>query len=71
MKIQNLDFEEIYDIFAIRIILDSDIENEKRPVIFSAHGVPKSVPQEAKIKNLSFVILENFFRRKNKCMGKL
>tara|TARA_B100000900_G_scaffold329353_1_gene289782 strand:- start:308 stop:1252 length:945 start_codon:yes stop_codon:yes gene_type:complete len=33
----------------------SDIENEKRPVIFSAHGVPKSVPQEAKIKNLSFV----------------
>ena len=33
----------------------SDIEDEKRPVIFSAHGVPKSVPQEAKIKNLSFV----------------
>ena len=33
----------------------SDIENVKRPVIFSAHGVPKSVPQEAKIKNLSFV----------------
>ena len=33
----------------------SDIENEKRPVIFSAHGVPKSVPQEAKIKNLSYV----------------
>ena len=33
----------------------SDIEDEKRPVIFSAHGVPKSVPQEAKSKNLSFV----------------
>ena len=33
----------------------SDIEDEKRPVIFSAHGVPKSVPQEAKLKNLSFV----------------
>ena len=33
----------------------SDIENEKRPIIFSAHGVPKSVPQEAKLKNLSFV----------------
>jgi len=33
----------------------SDIKNEKRPVIFSAHGVPKSVPQEAKLKNLSFV----------------
>ena len=33
----------------------SDIEDEKRPVIFSAHGVPKSVPHEAKLKNLSFV----------------
>ena len=33
----------------------SDIKDEKRPVIFSAHGVPKSVPQEAKSKNLSFV----------------
>ncbi len=33
----------------------SDIEDEKRPVIFSAHGVPKSVPREAKLKNLSFV----------------
>ena len=33
----------------------SDVEDEKRPVIFSAHGVPKSVPQEAKLKNLSFV----------------
>ena len=33
----------------------SDIEDEKRPIIFSAHGVPKSVPQEAKLKNLSFV----------------
>ena len=33
----------------------SDIRDEKRPVIFSAHGVPKSVPQEAKLKNLSFV----------------
>ena len=33
----------------------SDIEDEKRPVIFSAHGVPKSVPQEARLKNLSFV----------------
>ena len=33
----------------------SDIEDKKRPVIFSARGVPKSVPQEAKLKNLSFV----------------
>ena len=33
----------------------SDIKDNTRPVIFSAHGVPKSVPQEAKRKNLSFV----------------
>ena len=33
----------------------SDIKDEDRPVIFSAHGVPKSVPQEAKLKNLSYV----------------
>ena len=29
MQTQNKAFEEIYDLFAIRIILDSDIENEK------------------------------------------
>ena len=29
MKSQNLDFEEIYDIFAIRIILEVDLEKEK------------------------------------------
>ena len=28
----------------------SDIEDSSRPVIFSAHGVPKSVPEEAKFK---------------------
>ena len=33
----------------------SDIKDNTRPVIFSAHGVPKSVPQEAERKNLSFV----------------
>ena len=33
----------------------SDIEDGSRPVIFSAHGVPKSVPEEAELKNLSFV----------------
>ena len=32
----------------------SDIDDTSRPVIFSAHGVPKSVPEEAKLK-LSFV----------------
>jgi len=33
----------------------SDIKDSSRPVIFSAHGVPKSVPNEAKFKNLSYV----------------
>ncbi len=32
-----------------------EIKDKSRPVIFSAHGVPKSVPEEAKFKNLSFV----------------
>ena len=33
----------------------SDIKDSTRPVIFSAHGVPKSVPAEAEQKKLSFV----------------
>ena len=33
----------------------SDIKDSTRPVIFSAHGVPKSVPEEAVQKKLSFV----------------
>ncbi len=33
----------------------SDIKDNTRPVIFSAHGVPKSVPEEAGHKKLSFV----------------
>jgi len=31
-----------------------EIQNKDRPVIFSAHGVPKSVPEEAKKLNLLF-----------------
>jgi 4-hydroxy-3-methylbut-2-en-1-yl diphosphate reductase len=33
----------------------SEITDVTRPVIFSAHGVPKKVPEEAKLKNLFFV----------------
>ena len=33
----------------------NDIKDKSRPVIFSAHGVPKSVPAEAKAKELSFL----------------
>ena len=33
----------------------SEIKDVTRPVIFSAHGVPKKVPEEAKLKNLSYI----------------
>jgi 4-hydroxy-3-methylbut-2-enyl diphosphate reductase len=33
----------------------SEIKDVTRPVIFSAHGVPKKVPEEARLKNLSYV----------------
>ena len=33
----------------------SEIDDLSRPVIFSAHGVPKSVPNEAKNLNMEFV----------------
>ena len=32
-----------------------EIKNKSRPVIFSAHGVPKSVPDSAKIKKVFFI----------------
>ena len=34
----------------------SDVKDTSRPVIFSAHGVPKSVPEEAKIKRVMEII---------------
>ena len=33
----------------------NEIQDKSRPVIFSAHGVPKKVPEEARLKNLSYV----------------
>ena len=33
----------------------SEVRDLSRPVIFSAHGVPKTVPEEAKIKNLFYI----------------
>ena len=47
--------EELKNKGAIFVDELSDIKDGDRPVIFSAHGVPKSVPQEAKLKNLSYV----------------
>jgi len=47
--------EELKEKGAIFVDELSDITDGSRPVIFSAHGVPKSVPEEAELKNLSFV----------------
>jgi len=33
----------------------NEIDDNSRPVIFSAHGVPKQVPEEAKLKKLFYV----------------
>jgi len=33
----------------------SDIKDSSRPVIFSAHGVPKNIPEEAKKKRIFFI----------------
>ena len=32
-----------------------EIKDKSRPVIFSAHGVPKSVPEDSKIKKIFFI----------------
>ena len=33
----------------------SEIEDRSRPVIFSAHGVPKSVPEDANFKHIDYI----------------
>ena len=33
----------------------SEIEDRSRPVIFSAHGVPKSVPEDANFKHIKYI----------------
>jgi len=33
----------------------NEIKDHSRPVVFSAHGVPKSVPEEASLKKLSYI----------------
>ena len=47
--------EELKQKGAIFVDELSDVKDGNRPIIFSAHGVPKSVPEEAKFKNLSYV----------------
>jgi len=47
--------EELRKRGAIFIEEISEIQDLTRPVIFSAHGVPKRVPEEAKLKKLSYI----------------
>tara|TARA_A100001015_G_scaffold296191_1_gene376150 strand:+ start:17 stop:961 length:945 start_codon:yes stop_codon:yes gene_type:complete len=47
--------EELKQKGAIFVDELSEVEDINRPIIFSAHGVPKSVPEEARLKNLSYV----------------
>ena len=47
--------EELRDRGAIFIEELSEIKDLTRPVIFSAHGVPKKVPEEAKLKKISYI----------------
>jgi len=47
--------ENLKKIGAIFIEELSEIEDKTRPVIFSAHGVPKTVPKEAKNLNMEYI----------------
>jgi len=47
--------ESLKKIGAIFVEELSEIEDKTRPVIFSAHGVPKAVPEEAKNLNMEYI----------------
>ena len=47
--------EELKEKGAIFVNELSDVDDSSRPVIFSAHGVPKAVPNAAEARNLVFV----------------
>ena len=47
--------ENLKKIGAIFVEELSEIEDKTRPVIFSAHGVPKTVPKEAKNFNMEYI----------------
>ena len=47
--------ESLKKLGAIFVEEISEITDTSRPVIFSAHGVPKIVPQEAKLKRIFYV----------------
>ena len=47
--------DSLKDIGAIFVEELDEIEDKTRPVIFSAHGVPKSVPKEASNLNMTYI----------------
>ena len=47
--------ENLKQLGAIFVEELSELEDSSRPVIFSAHGVPKSVPEEASIKKMFYI----------------
>ena len=47
--------ENLKKLGAIFVEEINEIEDRSRPVIFSAHGVPKSVPEEASIKKMFYI----------------
>ena len=47
--------ESLKNLGAIFVEEISDIKDKSRPVIFSAHGVPKQVPEEAKLEKIFYI----------------
>ena len=47
--------ENLKNLGAIFVEEISEIKDKSRPVIFSAHGVPKSVPEEANLKKVFYI----------------
>jgi len=47
--------ENLKNLGAIFVEEISEIKDKSRPVIFSAHGVPKKVPEEAKLEKIFFI----------------
>ena len=47
--------ESLKKIGAIFVEELNEIEDKSRPVIFSAHGVPKKIPNEAKKLNMQYI----------------
>ena len=47
--------ESLKKLGAIFVEEVSEISDPSRPIIFSAHGVPKSVPEEAELKKIFYI----------------